>query len=457
MKILHSSDWHLGKKIENKFRYEEQEAFLKFFCEKADECEVDLVIIAGDIYDKFDPKPEAERLLYRYLKKLSNNGKRLILLIAGNHDSPEKLVSISSLAMEHGIVLVGTTKTIVETGAYGQNQVLASGEGMIEVEINNEKAVILTVPFVDEYRINEVFTSEKATKTEKASSYNEKIKQIFTDLSKYYREDTINLATTHIFTNGAEEDGAERMLGNAYICSLDCFPQEAQYVALGHIHKPWFFGEGNKKIRYSGSPIHYNKREVSYQKKCILVEVSPQEEAVITTIDIPVFKPIEIWSFDNIEDAIAGCKDKKDHECWAYLEIKTDRPILQSEIKAITTANQYVLSITPIIETNVSVSDDEEENVNLEDLNFLELFSKVFNKKHSDDPTDEILKLVNSINNEEAIPSVDAKEFEVEEIVFDKIDIADIINGTVSGTVGDFFEDADEEVEEEVVEEVDLD
>ena len=141
MRILHTGDWHLGKNLEGASRMDEQELFLN------EKNKVDLVIIAGDVYDNSNPPARAEKMFYDTLKKLSKNGERLILVIAGNHDNPERLVAAGPLAMEHGIIMSGTPKTVIQCGEYGQHKVINSGEGFIEVEINNEKAVILTVSY----------------------------------------------------------------------------------------------------------------------------------------------------------------------------------------------------------------------------------------------------------------------------------------------------------------------
>ena len=121
--------------------------------------------------------------------------------------------------MEHGIIMVGTPKTIVQCGEYGQHKVINSGEGFIEIEINNEKAVILTVPYPSEKRLNEVLYGEMDSDEDRLKTYRERIKSLFDSLRKNYREDTINLAVSHLFAMGSEEGGSERsiQLGGSYI------------------------------------------------------------------------------------------------------------------------------------------------------------------------------------------------------------------------------------------------
>jgi len=94
-----------------------------------------MVIIAGDVYDGPNPPARSEKMFYDTLKKLSSNGERLTLVIAGNHDNPERLVAAGPLARDHGIIMIGTPKSVVDTGDYGNHKVIDSGEGFVEIEI----------------------------------------------------------------------------------------------------------------------------------------------------------------------------------------------------------------------------------------------------------------------------------------------------------------------------------
>ena len=160
MRLIHTADWHLGKHIEGHSRLEEQELFLEDFLDIVKERDADVVLIAGDIYDSSNPPAKAEQLFYDTLKKISEGGRRLTIVIAGNHDNPERLVSATPLAMEHGIIMVGTPKTVIPKGQYGSWEVCRSGEGYIRIERKSEQAVVLTVPFPSERRLEEVLYSE---------------------------------------------------------------------------------------------------------------------------------------------------------------------------------------------------------------------------------------------------------------------------------------------------------
>ena len=400
MRILHTADWHLGKSLEKKSRIDEQRKFLDDFIEIAKENDIDLVIIAGDIYDSSNPPAIAEKMFYDTLKKISDNGKRLILIIAGNHDNPERLVASAPLAREHGIIMIGTLKTIIDTGNYGRHKIINSGEGFIEIEINGEKAVILTVPYLSEKRLNEVLYKDMDSDEERIKSYSDRVFSLFDSLKDNYREDTINLLVSHLYAMGSEEGGSERsiQLGGSYIVNCECFPKEAQYIALGHVHKPQLVPGTNKKARYSGSPIHYNKKEVSYNKKCFVVDVKANEEANVKEIYFKVYKPIEIWKCENFDDALLKCEENKDRECWVYLEIKVDRYMREDEIKKLKELKKDILEITPIIE---NIHRDDESAISLSEKSFEELFIDFYKKERMGEPDKEIIDLFLNLVYEE--------------------------------------------------------
>lgn len=399
MRILHTGDWHLGKNLEGQSRMDEQELFLNDFINIVEENDIDLVIIAGDVYDSSNPPARAEKMFYDTLKKLSKNGERLTLIIAGNHDNSERLVAAGPLAMEHGIIMVGTPKTVVSCGEYGNHKVVSSKEGVVEVEINGEKAVILTVPYPSEKRLNEVLYGEMDDDEDRLKTYGERIKTLFDNLKQNYREDTINLAVSHLFAMGSEEGGSERsiQLGGSYIINGSYLPKEAQYIALGHVHKPQVVPGTNKRARYSGSPLHYNKKEINMNKKCFIIDVKPKEECKISEVEFKVYKPIEIWKCESIEDAIEKCEINKDRECWVYLEVKCDRYIREDEIKKMKDIKKDILEISP----KIIDSYDEEVVVSIQDKSFDEIFKDFYKKERNVEADEEVVELFLKLISEE--------------------------------------------------------
>lgn len=167
MKLIHTADWHLGKNIEGHSRLEEQRLFLKDFINICEEEQADIIIIAGDIYDNYNPSAMAEQLFYDTLKQLSRNGDCMTVVIAGNHDNPERLVASGPLARDHGIVMAGTPNSVITPGMYGKNEITESAAGYIHAIIHGEEADILLVPFPSEKRLTKSILTRQKKKQKK--------------------------------------------------------------------------------------------------------------------------------------------------------------------------------------------------------------------------------------------------------------------------------------------------
>ena len=203
MRILHTSDWHLGKLLEGNSRLNEQEKFINDFANVVRENDVDMVIIAGDIYDTSNPPAKAEALFCKALEDISDGGERCVVVIAGNHDNPDRLTSVIPLASENGIIILGTPQDVPITGKFSGFEIVNSKESYFEVRIKNETACVIALPYPSEKRLNDIIF-ESFDEEEMQRSYSEKIKDMLDKLSKNYREDTINILTSHLYVNGGE-------------------------------------------------------------------------------------------------------------------------------------------------------------------------------------------------------------------------------------------------------------
>ena len=228
---------------------------------------------------------------------------------------------------------------------------------------------------------------------EKLKSYSDRIHKLFNDLKVNYREDTINLVVSHLFAMKSEEGGSERsiQLGGSYIVDGSCFPKEAQYIALGHVHKPQIVPNTDHKARYSGSPIHYNKKEINSEKKCFIVDVKAKKEAKVTEVPFKVYKPIEIWKCKSIDEAIEKCEKNSEKSSWVYLEIQTDRYIREDEMKSL---KDDILEIIPKIK---SEENEDEEVKNFSEKTFEEIFKEFYKKERDVEPDEELVKMLLSI------------------------------------------------------------
>jgi len=398
MKILHTGDWHLGKQLEGVSRLEEQVMVLKDLEKTVKEENIDLLILAGDVYDTFNPSSAAETLFYSTLKAISEGGKRLILVIPGNHDNPIRLVAASPLAREHGIIMIDSLNRLIEPGVYGQHQVIESGYGYIKIKIKEETAVLLTLPYPSEKRLEESYFDVGLDDDAQQVAYSDRIRSILQDLKKHYTSDDIRLVVSHLFAMGAEETGSERsiQLGGTYIVDGSCFPKEAQYVALGHIHKPMIVPKTDKRVRYSGSLLQYNKKERNYEKGVYILDINSDKIVDIKMVYFKTYKPIEVWRTKSIEDAIKLCEEKAEESSYVYLEVETDRFIGEHEIKTMKSYKKDILEITPILD---QVTYESVENITEEPIQ--SIFEKFYLKEKKVAPTEEITKLLLEILGED--------------------------------------------------------
>ncbi len=350
MKILHTADWHIGKLLEGKSRLEEQKIVLEQFVSIADTTDADVICIAGDVFDNGHPSAGAEMLLYHTLKELSKQGQRLVVLISGNHDQPSRLEAIVPLAREHGIIIYGTPKTRIPSGKYGNFEIESLEEGVFSFSCKGEKAIFACVPYVSEKTLNEVLYREEDSDEKRAADYAEKIGELFQKRAVWYEEDTINILMSHVFTLGCKKDGSEQglMLGNSYLLPPEVFPEKAQYVALGHVHRPQKVVGSHGRIRYSGSPLPYRLQETVIAKQCSLVTLHPHEEAVVQEIYFDNPKPIEKWVCKSYEEALKKCVENQNRSCYVYLQIYTDTYIREEQLKELKSYKEDILEVIPV-------------------------------------------------------------------------------------------------------------
>lgn len=396
MRFIHTSDWHLGKNLEGHSRLAEQEKFCKDFIDLVNENDIDMVIIAGDIYDTSNPPAQAEKLFYKTVSELSQNGKRCVLVIAGNHDNPERLSAASPLAHEQGIIILGMPNSYTQPYKYNGFEIVFSEEGVLELKIKDESVVISTLPYPSEKRLNEVLVKSTDDK-DKQQTYTEKIGEIFKLTTKRFKEDTINIAVSHLFVLGGETTDSERPieLGGSLIVNTKDLPQNAQYIALGHLHKPQKVSE-RLNAYYSGSPLQYSKDERSYSKGANIVDIKAGEKPKINQIYFKNYKPIEVFKCSGIEEALKICEENKDRDIWSYFEIKTEEVLAQSDIKKMKDTLKDIIEIRPIITSN-----EQEEVIDMKEKSMGELFKEFYSFSRGVEPKGELMDLFLDIVSEE--------------------------------------------------------
>lgn len=259
MKLVHLSDLHIGKRVNEYSMIDDQAYILNEIIDIIDEKKPDGVIIAGDVYDKPIPSAEAVQLFDDFLFKLLNR-KIHVFIISGNHDSPERLAFGSRIMNERihiSPVYNGCVKPVELTDDYG-------------------KVNVYMLPFVKPVNVRSCFPDEEINSYDDAVSFAVKNMNI--------NFDERNVLVTHQFVTGANRCESEEIsVGGSDNIDASIF-DEIDYVALGHIHGPQNIG--CERIRYCGSPLKYSFSETNHKKSVTLVELKEKNNIKIETIPL---------------------------------------------------------------------------------------------------------------------------------------------------------------------------
>ncbi len=258
MRIVHTADWHLGKTLYGKDRTEEEVFALSYLRDFIKENNVELLLIAGDIFDKFIPSARAETTLLNFLAEIHHIGTQVVM-IAGNHDSGIKLSSVSQVLK------------ILKVYSFGKT---GKDTWVKLINKDNEEVFIAALPFIREAEVLEIGDYDLPEHVVK-SRYAERMRRVFEWFEKKFLDNGINIAISHILVDGSSASGTEHKfyLANSYAIPPLFLPHTASYIALGHIHKYQKIDTPSPTY-YSGSlfPLDFGEDE---KKGFIFLEIKP--------------------------------------------------------------------------------------------------------------------------------------------------------------------------------------
>ncbi len=273
MRLLHTADWHVGKAIRGRSRLDESAAALTELTGIAVDEGVDAVLVAGDVYEQRAAAPEADAIVFEALVRLSEAGIRVVV-IPGNHDSALRFEALGKLLAPIGVTVVARVAP-------------PDGGGVVELPARDgsEAALIACIPFVPERRFGDAAALFDATETW-YQSYAQGMGELLAAMAGAFRPDRVNVALGHLFTDGALVGGGERELtiGMAYAVSPGRLPGTAQYVALGHVHKPQAVAAAPAPARYAGSLLQLDFGERDQTKSVSIVDASPGRPARVREV-----------------------------------------------------------------------------------------------------------------------------------------------------------------------------
>ena len=280
MKILHTSDWHVGKVLKGQSRTEEHIAVLAQVVEVARAERPDLVIVAGDMYDTAAPTPEATRLVTRALSALRGTGAQVVA-IGGNHDNGAALDALRPWAEAAGVQLRGSVRE-------------SAAEHVLEGKTaGGERWRLVALPFLSQRYAVRAAEMYELTAAEASQTYADHIGRLLGVLCKDFGPGAVNLVTAHLTVVGATMGGGEREAHSVmgYAVPATVFPGSAHYVALGHLHRAQQV-PGPAPVRYCGSPLAIDFGEGENTPSVAVVEVAAESTAKVRDVPITAAVPL---------------------------------------------------------------------------------------------------------------------------------------------------------------------
>lgn len=405
MRILHTADWHLGKRLESFSRLPEQKEVLEEISEIADREKVDIILIAGDLFDTYNPSIEAVELLYKTLKKLTAGGMRAVIAIAGNHDSPERIEAPDPLARECGIFFAGfpdsfISDTLLESGI----RISGKAKGVVEVKMPHYSYPfrLIFTPYANEYRLKTCFDSEDAEE-----ELREMLKKHWKTLSnEFCDEQGVNFLMTHLFfadknqplPEEPEDEKPILHVGGAQVVFSEAVPNQIQYTALGHLHRFQVLGKKEQPLVYSGSPLGYSFSEASQEKFVVVLDAEPAQPVSVRKTGLSAGKKLLRKRFESIPEAIDWFKENPD--VLVELTIVTEQFLTGLERKQLFDAHAGIVTIIPEVRNTALMSATEKVNIDPgKDIQLL--FKDYFKASKGQSPNEEIMELFREILSEE--------------------------------------------------------
>lgn len=387
MKILHTSDWHLGQNFFTKSRKKEHQAFLQWLLEQVQKQSIDVVIIAGDVFDTGSPPSYAREIYNQFVVDLNRLG-RTLLVLGGNHDSVSMLNESKALLACLNTYVVANTHDVVE------DQVITINDRNGEVG-----AIVCAVPFVRPRDVVQSTAGESSLDKKHSlgaaiQAHYERLYQCAqqrqADVQAQTQRKIPIIATGHLTALGVS---ASESVRDIYIGTLEAFDASAfppvDYMALGHIHRPQIVAK-SESIRYCGSPIALSFDEVKgnaqeeedgvvySNKQVVIVEFTDQEKR-IQPLAIPLFQPMSVikGSLESIENQLLQFKEVQ-QTTWLCIQVEIDDYLsdLQPRIQALTDGyNVEVLQLRRLRSTR-SQALSQTSNETLSELSPFDVFEK---------------------------------------------------------------------------------
>ena len=398
IRILHTADWHLGQTFFGYDRTQEHEHFLDWLAGVLTKNKIDVLIVAGDVFDVSNPSAASQRMFYRFIHRVTTENPRLqLVVVAGNHDSAARLESPLPLLQEMRTEIKGIVRK--QNGKIDYEHLL--------VELKNAagevEALCLAVPFLRQGDYPVVETE--------GNPYAEGVKELYARLLKYALKKRTDgqalVAVGHLLATGseiAEKDHSERIIiGGLESVSPESFPEQIVYTALGHIHKAQRVS-GRENIRYAGSPLPMSFAEKHYHHGVVKVTLDEGWAVEIEKIEYtPLVRLLSIPATeaaapDEVLDELRGLELPED-EPMPYLEVKVKlsepEPMLRRQVEEILEGKPDRLARIVSFYRQAAEGSVEEEvlTAGLQEMNPLQIVKATFENSYQTEMPEELVNL----------------------------------------------------------------
>lgn len=386
MKILHTSDWHLGVKTNGIDRLSEQKKVMEEILSIVNFENIDCVIIAGDIFNSSNPSADAEELFFDTIEKLSSNGDRFIFVLAGNHDDPTRIEAGLPLASKHNIALVGNLSRLKENSfnCEAMVKVVETGKGYIKIQKNDEIVTISYLPYPSESRISE--------KVDEELSYPEKVQYWASIGSNAFTEESFNIFVSHLFMVGSKTTDGEVKVGDILAVPKNYLPK-ADYTALGHIHTPQSLGNN---IYYSGAVTALSVGQNGLGVNIIETTAGSKKYDLKNVVlnNVVKYEKVSVNSIRQAEEVLS----KYDNNDIIELEIVQSEPLSATELKQLKKDYSCISNIS--LKKNAE-SLNELPKYDRRKLSDDELFKKFYKDVRGFDASEDLIEMFNLCKGED--------------------------------------------------------
>lgn len=403
MKIIHTSDWHLGKKLYRLSRTNEQAKFLNWLSSYIATNQIDVLLISGDIFDVPSPPNEALKIYFNFLKALTSSTEIQIFLIAGNHDSSNFLMAPAPFLLNENIHICGNLSDLLEGNIDSYVK---------EVEIRGEKVTISMFPY---FRTHELYNLAKVWDIDLENGALDVIEKIISKLTP--TTDCNKILMSHHLFGSYEEAGSELGLTLSGVESIPTnLLKGFDYVALGHIHKSQTISKDSPIVHYSGSPMSFRFSEnttKTFSEITIADNKLSYELVEIEQFDKLLRVSCSLEDLELYKDEIIRKWSNSDIVVYLEIKLKSTRPItgiIEEVREELHEHNIVLLSFQTIINKDQS---DKEEHFLEKSLSTEELFKLFYKKKFPDSEelpkelNEDFLELLNKVRETENETTVD--------------------------------------------------